>query len=272
MTVPDTCKDSHMAKTSRIKRALILCTKESICLLCSIGTNLWPNGRYRRVLSKREKKTHAVTYKPVGGGSKELCTVCIRDCARCARKQKSSNHVTRSPLFGSFLVVFETKWHSPLRARPSSADAWRGSVGFQSASAGRLLLPSSDGAFCSPGLLCPFSGWSLPPRRPSSIWPWIWPCQARLDFHSPSPCARAPIPPLLRPSSWSPALLELRAPRRSPSDGEWPQRSSGWISLAGFILKSDSMGSLAWLEGLLLELMTPDPPPTPTGRVWPFFT
>lgn len=163
---------------------------------------------------------------------------------------------------------------SPLRALPSSADACRGSVGFQSASAGRLLLPSSDGAFCSPGLLCPSSGWSRPPRLTSSIWPWIWPCQTTLVFHSPSPCAREPTPPPLHPSSCSPVPREHGAPRRSPSEGERPLRSSGWVSQAGFILKSDSKGSLPWLQGLLPPLTSPPPPPTPTltGRVWPFFT
>lgn len=163
-----------------------------------------------------------------------------------------------------------TRNDSPLRALPSSADACRGSVGFQSASAGRLLLPSSDGAFCSPGLFCPSSGWSRPPRLPSSIWP----CQAMLVFHSSSTYARDPIPPPRHPFSCSPVPLEPGAPRRSPSKGERTLRSSGWGSQAGFILKSDSKGGLPWLHGLLLPLMTPPPPPTPalTGRVWPFFT
>lgn len=160
---------------------------------------------------------------------------------------------------------------SPRRALPSSAEACRGSVGFQSASAGRLLLPSSDGAFCSPGLFCPSSGWSRPPRLPSSIWPWIWPCQTMLDFQSPSPYARAAIPPPLLPFSCSPVPLEHRAPLRSPSEGDWPLRSSGWVSQAWFILNSDSEVTLPWLH----ELLPPrSPPPTPvlTGRVWPFFT
>lgn len=163
---------------------------------------------------------------------------------------------------------------SPLWALPSSTDACRGSAGFQSASKGLLRLPSSDGAFCSPGLFCPSSGWSRPPRLPSSIWLWSWPCQAMLDFHSPSPCERIPIPPPpRRPSSCIPVPLEHSTPRLSPSDGWRPLRSSVWLSQAGFTLKSDSKGS--WVHGLLPLLTPPAPtPPTPalTGSVCPFFT
>lgn len=176
-------------------------------------------------------------------------------------------------VFYSWEMISDTRSDSPLRALPSSADACRGSVGFQSASAGRLLLPSSDGAFCSPGLFCPSSGWSRPPRRPSSICP----CQIMLAFHSSSACARGPIPPPLQPFSCSPVPLEPVPPPRFPSEGERTLRSSGWGSQAGFIRKSESKWGLPWLHGLLLPLMTPPPPPPPptpalTGSVWPFFT
>lgn len=146
----------------------------------------------------------------------------------------------------------EENWsYKPCLPLPSSTDEWRGSVGFQSDS-GRVLRPSSDGAFISPGLLS-ISAWGLPPRRISS------PCQARLDFQSSVPTDQ----PLLLPSSW----LEARgpnAPRWSPSEGARPLRSSCCGSQTGLTLNSDSVGE--W------TCSSPRPPATPTGKVWPFFT
>lgn len=157
---------------------------------------------------------------------------------------------------------------SPRRALPSSAEACRGRVGFQSVSAGRLLLPSSDGAFCRPGLFCPSSGYRRPPPRrppPSSG------CQTTLPFHSSSTCGRPP----LQPFSCSPVTLGAVPPLQPLSEGDRSLRSSCCWSHAGFIRKSESRWALPWLQGLLpppIPIPIPTPTPPLKGSVWPFFT